>query len=47
MMSNASNCPGLCTPARYYRITDLRVTMLAASTDVKFICYDGQFCNPT
>ncbi|MGH7482066.1 MAG: hypothetical protein ACRELV_07915 [Longimicrobiales bacterium] len=50
MQSHASNCPssgGSCTPARYYRVSGVMLAMGAVSSDVKFICYNAVFCNPS
>ena len=51
MQSNASDCDAVgtspCTPARYYRIGSMKAVMQAASSDVKFICYNAQFCSPS
>jgi hypothetical protein len=51
LQSNADDCDPVgtspCTPARYYRIASLKAAMQAVSTDVQFICYNAQFCNPS
>jgi hypothetical protein len=52
MYSNVSlPCDGSgtpdCTPARYYRTGSMKVAMEAIFSDVKFICYNAQFCNPS
>jgi hypothetical protein len=51
LFSNASNCDDSgeapCTPARYYRVSTLKLSMESADSDVHFICYEAVFCNPS